>query len=162
MIMKRIIIALATICSAMAQPLVAQTTKSVTSSLVGVWRVTEYQDSTKAPWKPNTPPSQFVFTKSHYSLVWYDTLPDLAGRDLTASDKATLWDAFFAHAGTYEMHGDRVVFHPIVAKNPTVMKNKCTIELQLKPDKGTFLGHVISMCGDVSNTTDRFRMTRAE
>jgi hypothetical protein len=101
-------------------------------SLQGAWRVLSVVvtgDGASANKSPQ--PGIFIFTKQHYSIVMLNgTAPrknfaNPANPDkLTDAEKIarfTAWDELTANSGTYEIKGNVLTTHPVVAKNPAVM-----------------------------------------
>ncbi len=66
----------------------------------------------------------YIFTATHYSMV--AALRNRA--DVSNTGRATapvlraLWGPLLANAGTYDLAGDLITIHPVVAKSPVVMK----------------------------------------
>ena len=85
------------------------------SPLVGAWQLDPGQAGQAA---------LYLFTPTRYSMVLASTdRPDIA--DLgkaTADELRAIWGLLLANAGTYELSGDLITIHPIVAKFPVVMK----------------------------------------
>lgn len=149
-----------------AELAVAQTTPS----LQGVWRVTEITVTGAGATANKMPqPSQYVFTKQHYSITTVNgTTPRKSVSD--AADPAKLtnaeklarfdaWDPFTANAGTYEVKGNTLTTRPTVAKNPGVMGT--TAAREFKIDGSTLTLVQKSAAGQpVSQTTTR--LTRLE
>jgi hypothetical protein len=131
-------------------------------SLVGVWRFSRFRENENAPSTSYGSPSLVIFTKDHYSIVAYDSLPDFGDRPLRDAEKARLWDGFFAHAGTYELDGDRLVLHPVVAKNPFAMKDECALQFTLTPDGSGYWMHQASMCQIVIADQGAVKLERIE
>jgi len=85
------------------------------SPLVGAWQL-EPGQSARA--------GLYLFTPKRYSMVLASTdRPDIVDTNkATADELRTLWGPMLANAGTYEISGDSIVIHPLVAKSPVVMK----------------------------------------
>ena len=85
------------------------------SPLVGAWQFDPAQSAQTG---------LYLFTPAHYSMVLASTTrPDVADTGKAAADELrAVWGPLLANAGSYEISGDRVTIHPIVAKIPVVMK----------------------------------------
>lgn len=96
--------------------------------LQGAWRVTELiRTGDKAGGNSNPQPGLFLFTAKHYSLAVVRSdqpRPELPSDPAKASagELNAVYDSFGANSGTYEISGDRLIFHPIVAQNPAGMR----------------------------------------
>lgn len=85
------------------------------SPLVGAWQLDSGQ------------PAQaglYLFTPTRYSMVLAATdRPEIADTSkATADELRAVWGPLLANAGTYEISGDLITIHPLVAKIPVVMK----------------------------------------
>src|SRR6516164_6003730 len=85
------------------------------SPLVGAWQLDPGQSGEAA---------LYLFTPTHYSMILAATdRPDIADMSkATASELRAIWGPLLANAGTYEVSGDLITIHPLVAKIPIVMK----------------------------------------
>jgi hypothetical protein len=98
---------------------------SAQGKLEGVWKITEVTltgPNTRTITNPQ--PGLFIFTKKHYSMMMITgekPRPDLPQKDATDAQKVATWTPFTANAGTYEVKGAVLTFHPTVAKNPNGM-----------------------------------------
>jgi hypothetical protein len=66
----------------------------------------------------------YIFTGKHYSIMFATAdrpQVDDAGK-ATADELRAMWGPMAANAGTYDVSGNLVTIHPIVAKIPVVMK----------------------------------------
>ena len=64
----------------------------------------------------------FTLTRSSMLLAATDR-PDIADMSkATADEVRAIWGPLLANAGTYEVSGDLITIHPLVAKIPVVMK----------------------------------------
>jgi Lipocalin-like domain len=84
------------------------------SPLAGVWQLDAGQAAA----------GLYLFTATHYSMVLANTdRPDIADTGKASADELrALWGPLLANAGTYEVSGDLITIHPVVAKIPVVMK----------------------------------------
>jgi hypothetical protein len=66
----------------------------------------------------------YLFTPPHCSMVLEATdRPDIADASKATADQLrAIWGPLLANAGTYEISGDLITIHPLVAKIPVVMK----------------------------------------
>ena len=85
------------------------------SPLVGAWQLDPGQSGQAA---------LYLFTPTRYSMVLAATgRPDIADMSqATADELRAVWGPLLANAGTYEVSGDLITIHPVVAKSPVVMK----------------------------------------
>jgi hypothetical protein len=85
------------------------------SPLVGAWQLDSGQSAQAA---------LYLFTPTRYSMVLAATdRPDIADTSkATADELRAIWGPLLANAGTYEISGDLITIHPLVAKLPVVMK----------------------------------------
>jgi len=103
----------------------AESNKTVTNPLEGVWREAEIVVTGRdAATIQNPQPSLYIFTPSHYAMM--GTFGDrpralLKSFDLTTEEKIAAFDSFWGNAGTYEVSGDILTIRPIVARNPSFM-----------------------------------------
>jgi hypothetical protein len=93
--------------------------------LEGVWKVTEIVVTGADAATVSSPqPSQFIFAKTHYSMMY---VPGNKPRSLSKAENATdaeklgAYDSFVANTGTYEVTGSTLTIRPIVARNPNFM-----------------------------------------
>jgi hypothetical protein len=85
------------------------------SPLVGAWQLDPGQPGQAA---------LYLFTPTRYSMVLAATgRPDIADMSqATADELRAIWGPLLANSGTYEVSGDLITIHPVVAKSPVVMK----------------------------------------
>ena len=83
--------------------------------LVGAWQLDSEQSGQAA---------LYLFTPMRYSMVLAAAgRPDIADMNKAAADELrAIWGPLLANAGTYEVSGDLITIHPLVAKSPVVMK----------------------------------------
>src|SRR5882724_3307385 len=91
------------------------TVSAADSPLVGAWQLDPGHSGQAA---------LYLFTPTHYSMVLAATdRPDIADMSkATADELRAIWGPLLANAGTYEISGDLITIHPLVAKIPVVMK----------------------------------------
>ena len=89
------------------------------SLLVGAWQLDAGQASQAG---------LYLFTPTRYSMLLASTdRPDIADPNkATADELRALWGPMLANSGTYEVSGDLITIHPLVAKFPVVMKPGAT------------------------------------
>jgi hypothetical protein len=82
---------------------------------VGVWQFDSEQSGQTG---------LYLFTATHYSMLLAPIdRPDLADTSQATADELRVqWGPMLANAGSYEISGDLITIHPIVAKIPVVMK----------------------------------------
>jgi hypothetical protein len=78
-------------------------------------------------WELNSGPGRvglYLFTPTRYSMMWaVIDRPEIADPGkATADELRALWGPMVANAGTYDISGDLITTHPLVAKIPVVMK----------------------------------------
>src|SRR5882757_4129450 len=85
------------------------------SPLVGAWQLDAGQSGQAA---------LYLFTPTRYSMVLAAAnRPDIVDTGkATADELRALWGPLLANSGTYEVSGDLLTIHPLVAKHPVVMK----------------------------------------
>jgi hypothetical protein len=84
--------------------------------LQGVWRVMDAQG------QPGS--GVYIFTEKHYSMMTASTdRPDITDTSQASADELrALWNPMIANSGIYDVEGNLITIHPIVAKIPVVMK----------------------------------------
>jgi hypothetical protein len=126
---KRLLIVLAMV--ALITPFVRGQAKP---SIQGVWRAVEITVTNPNPGPngfqrgthTNVQPELLIFTGKHYSVVGdtgaqaRPTTPMAVPGKPTLEELQTRWGPFVANAGTYEVSGDMLTRHVIVAKNPAL------------------------------------------
>lgn len=109
---------------------------SAQSKLEGAWKMAEISTSNPDALKEiNVRSALIIFTKKHYSMMWIvgaNPRPDLPPK-ATDTQLVEAWRPLIANSGTYEVNGTRFTIHPMLAKNPKVMKagNFMTYEFEL-------------------------------
>ena len=93
--------------------------------LEGAWKVAEIVvTGADASNTPNPQPGLFIFTRTHYSLMWVPgnqprTL--FKAEDPTNAEKTVAFDSFVGNTGTYEASGTALTIRPMVARFPNCM-----------------------------------------
>jgi Lipocalin-like domain len=142
--------------------------QSKSSPLTGAWRVTQVQRTGPNAGTVNNPqPGLYLFTGNHYSIQSVNsdkprpTLPQDTAKSTGAELNAT-WGPFTANTGTYEIQGNTLTTHPIVAKNPNVMAPGTANTYSFKIEGKTLtLTAVKNTLGPVTNPTT-LKLTRVE
>ena len=107
--------------------------------VVGVWQVKEIaRQGGSGPITDKPLPSIIIFTRSHYSMVWvFDTEPprSFATRwSPTDAEKIERFDSLVVNSGTYEVEGNVLTAHPIVARIPEFVGGTLTCEYRIEND----------------------------
>jgi hypothetical protein len=91
------------------------TAHAADSPLVGAWQLDPAQSGQVA---------LYLFTPTRYSMMLASTdRPDIADMSKATFDELrAVWGPLLANTGTYEVSGDLITIHPVVAKIPVVMK----------------------------------------
>jgi hypothetical protein len=137
--------------------------------LTGAWRVTKVQTTgANARTTSDPQPGLYLFTGSHYSIINVNSdgpRPDLP-EDTSKAAAAQLlasWGPFTANSGTYEIKGDTVTFHPIVAKNPALMASHTALPRSFKIEGKTLTLITLTSPGGSSPTNPAtVTLTRVE
>ena len=100
--------------------------QSSSSPLQGVWELDEIAVVGGPNPRTNSNPqaSLWIFTNRHYSESFVSTAePRVPAENQPPADDERLaaYDSFIFNAGTYELEGSTVVFHPSVARSPNFM-----------------------------------------
>jgi hypothetical protein len=102
--------------------------QSKSGSIRGAWKLTQVtRTGPSAVSNGNPQPSLYLFTAKHYSIMSVNSeqpRPSVGRGEVpqaTADQLRAMWDPFTANSGTYEISGDTLTTHPMVAKNPGVM-----------------------------------------
>ncbi|HVW84901.1 MAG TPA: hypothetical protein VHB50_09475 [Bryobacteraceae bacterium] len=90
------------------------TATAAEASLVGAWQLAGRTGQA----------ALYLFTPTRYSMVSAATgRPDsIDTGKATADELRALWGPLAANSGTYQVSGDLLTIHPVVAKSPVVMK----------------------------------------
>ena len=126
------------------------------SPLVGAWQL-DSQHSGQA--------ALYLFTATRYSMVLAATnRPDIADTSrATADELRAMWGPLLANAGTYEISGDLITIHPLVAKVPVVMKPGANEVYQFRIEGNTLtLKQVRNARGVAVDSAPTFKFVRVE
>lgn len=93
---------------------VASTASAADSPLVGTWQSEPGQAGA----------ALYIFTPKYYSMMRaLSDRPDIADTNsATADELRATWGPLVANSGAYDVSGDLITIHPIVAKIPVVMQ----------------------------------------
>ena len=148
---------------------------STKQSIEGAWKVAEIvvtgQDAGDVT---NPQPGLLIFARKHYSMMW---IPGNQPRSLfkadppTNEEKIAAYDSFVANSGTYELTGDTLTLHPIVARSPNFMAGDrvATYQVRIEATRLSLrstgpstpsANRVSPASGSTSNTT--LKLTRVE
>jgi hypothetical protein len=136
-------------------------------SIQGVWRAVEITVTDANP-PPNTlpkgthtniQPELLIFTAKHYSQTADTAAEPRPTTPVKEQGKPTLeelqsrWEPFIANAGTYEVSGDTLTRHVVVAKNPA-LQGKVVTRATIKLDgKNLWVTPVEGARGKIENPT---------
>ena len=126
------------------------------SPLVGAWQLDSDHSAQAA---------LYLFTPTRYSMVLAATnRPDIADPSkATADELRAVWGPLVANAGTYEISGDLVTIHPLVAKIPVVMKPGANEVYQFRIEGKTLtLRQVRNARGVAVGSAPVFKFVRVE
>jgi hypothetical protein len=123
--------------------------------LVGAWQLDSEQSSQVA---------LYLFTPTHYSMVLAATdRPDIADTSkATADELRALWGPLVANAGTYEISGDLITIHPLVAKIPVVMKPGANEVYRFRIEGKTLTLRQVRNARSVAVDSATFKFVRVE
>lgn len=124
--------------------------------LVGAWQLDPGQSGQAG---------LYLFTPTLYSMVLAATdRPDMADTSkATADELRALWGPLLANAGRYEIAGDLITIHPVVAKIPVVMKPGASEVYQFRIEGRTLtLRQVRNARGAAVASAPTFKFVRAE
>jgi hypothetical protein len=126
------------------------------SQLAGAWQLDPVQPGQAA---------LYLFTPTRYSMTLAATdRPDIADMSkATADELRAIWGPLLANAGTYEVSGDLITIHPLVAKLPVVMKPGANEVYRFRIEGKTLtLKQVRNARGVVVDSAPTLKFVRAE
>jgi hypothetical protein len=105
----------------------------------GVWRVTAIQDPRPNGRGTTTPePGLFIFTAKYYSMVAAISEKERSEpkdpANATVAELKATYDPFIGNSGTYDISGNMITLHPVVAKLPSAAKPGNAITTSLTVD----------------------------
>jgi len=126
------------------------------SPLEGAWQLDPEQSGQAALYL-------FTLTRSSMLLAATDR-PDIADMSkATADELRAIWGPLLANAGTYEVSGDLITIHPIVAKIPVVMKPGANEVYRFRIEGRTLtLRQVRNARGVAVDSAPTFKLVRVE
>ncbi|MEP6788728.1 MAG: hypothetical protein ABJB40_09880 [Acidobacteriota bacterium] len=138
------------------------------SGVEGVWQLTEITMTGEHGFTMKvTQPSQYIFTKTHYSKIYIGTdKPRPVLDDYSKATQEQLFSIFVygfdANAGTYEAKAGKLTLHPIVANSPSDMKDGAWSTYLMNVS-----GNTVTLTSENSNTGPSkkpvtFKLTRVE
>ncbi len=138
------------------------------SNIQGVWQLTEVTTTgTDGKTMKVTQPSMYLFTKTHYSIIYVaGDKPRAVTDDYSKATQEELLSIFVkdfvANAGTYEVKAGKLTVHPMVAKSPSYMQpgTSSTSSMTIKGNMMTLVSES-SNSGPSKNPTT-FKLTRVE
>jgi hypothetical protein len=135
--------------------------------VAGVWKLDEITSTgTGGSTEKLTQPSMYLFTKSHYSIIYVSSDKPRATDDASTMTADQLRDvfvqSFIANAGTYDVKAGKITLTPTVAKSPTYMKAGTWNRMNV-----TVKGNSMTLVSDSSNNgpstnPTTFKLTRVE
>lgn len=107
------------------------------NDIVGVWMVKEVARQRRSEPITDKPlPSIIIFTLNHYCMVWAfgkePQRPFTARWNPTDAEKIERFDSLVVNSGTYEIEGNTLIAHPIVARIPDFMGGKLICEYHIE------------------------------
>ena len=140
------------------------------SGIEGVWQLTEVTTTGadgKTETEKATQPSMYLFTKTHYSIIYVASdKPRTVMDDYSKATQEQLLsifvNEFIANAGTYEVKAGKLTVHPMVAKSPSYMQSGTWTTSTM-----TMKGNMMTLVSDSSNSgpsknPTTFKLTRVE
>jgi len=133
--------------------------------VAGVWKLDELT-STANGTKTITQPSMYLFTKTHYSIIYVSSDSPRSTDDVATMTADQLRDVFVksftANAGTYDIKAGKITLRPMVAKSPTFMTagNWNTLKITVKGNSMTLVSDSNNEGPAKAPTT--FKLTRVE
>jgi len=149
---------------------------STKKSIEGAWKVTEIVVTGADASNVSTPqPGLIIFTQKYYSVMWIPGNQPRAlfkGEDPTNEEKIAAYNSFVANSGTYDVAGETLTLHPMVARSPNFMaggvsKNQFRIEgttlwlIQKNTDLSIRIGERVAPSSGPASET-RLKLSRVE
>jgi hypothetical protein len=132
------------------------TASAADSPLVGAWQLDSEQSGQAA---------LYLFTPTRYSMTLAGAnRPDIADMSKASADELrAIWGPLLANAGSYEISGDLITIHPLVAKSPVVMKPGANEIYQFRIDGKTLtLRQVRNARGIAVDSAPTLKFVRVE
>jgi hypothetical protein len=106
--------------------------------VVGVWQIKEVATQRGGLITDKPLSSVFIFTPRHYSMVWVfsaETQGSFAERwNPTDAEKIERFNSLVVNSGTYEIDGNTLIAHPVIARIPDFMGGKLICEYHIEND----------------------------
>jgi hypothetical protein len=135
--------------------------------VAGVWKLDEIMSTgTGASSKKITQPSMYLFTKTHYSIIYVGSDSARSTDEAATMTADQLRDvyvkSFTANAGTYDVTAGKITLRPVVAKNPSYMTPGKWLAMKI-----TVKGNSMTLVTDSTNegpatNPATFKLTRVE
>ena len=138
---------------------------SAQNNLEGVWKITEDGMAGPAAVIKNPQPGFMVLTKKYCLTVAVTSnkpRPDQSLSNASDAQKVAAWTPFEAYASTYEVKGNTITFHNLVAKSPEEMKSGSMTTFDFKIEGNVLF---LTLKGDQSGPDARglkLKLTRVE
>jgi hypothetical protein len=95
--------------------------------VVGVWEIDQVHHGDRLITDQSLP-SLFIFTHDHYSMLWVlaakPEQPFAKRWEPTDEEKLKRFNSLIVNSGTYEIAGDTLTMHPVVARVPDLVGGK--------------------------------------
>jgi hypothetical protein len=109
------------------------------NSIVGVWKITEIDRDYEAAPNPDPLPSQIIFTKRYYSIVWLPGNRAIEAFETrwqpTDEEKIQRFGEIVVNTGTYEVDGEFIRVIPSIARMPEFIGGSMTYEFEWSGEK---------------------------
>ncbi len=139
--MRKAVTLMLVFCVAILGVVAVEAQEENTSRIQGAWRVegVSVRGGPNAGDNANPQPSIYIFAKKHYSIMFVPgeaprpDAPELA--EMTDEQMLESYRTFVANSGTYEMEGNRITTHVVVARVPNFVGE--TAEYRYRIEQGT-------------------------
>jgi hypothetical protein len=105
--------------------------------VVGVWQIGKIHHGDRLI-ADKPVPSIFVFTSSHYSMLWVLTTkpeqPFAERWNPTDEEKLKRFNSLIVNSGTYDVEGSTLTMYPVVARVPDLVGGKQICEYSIDKD----------------------------
>jgi hypothetical protein len=155
--------------TALIPPNLFAQSEPASSSIQGVWQVTEVATSGPNAVTNSSPqPGLHIFTARHYSVVTVNgrgprpVLSEDLSNETAAQLLAVFGRSFTAQSGTYEVDGEKLTLSALVAKSPAAMAPGAFITASFKLDGKTLtITQDSNQVGPIRNPI-KWKLTRIE
>ena len=119
--------------------LTASSRRQKPEGLVGIWKIKDIlRQGSSGPIGDSTIPNLIIFTHGYYSMIWISgsepKRPFAERWRPTEVEKIDRFDSLVVNAGTYEIEGNTLIVHPLVARIPDLMGGKVVCEYSVEKD----------------------------